>query len=160
VKSWQAHVPDATTWAAPGLRQRAQVKRSGVRLDHDLAFTPPPEWGGAFDLVQVPGAGGFLEVCLFHRPSQTLILTDLVQNLERQKLPAPLGALAALLGATAPSGRAPIYLRAVVKGKGKAARDAARRLIALAPQRVIFTHGRWFDADGTARLKRSLDWLI
>ena len=160
VKSWQTHVPDAVTWAAPGLRERAQVKRSRVRLDHDLASTPPPEWGDAFDLVQVPGAGGFLEVCMFHRPSQTLVLTDLIQNLERQKLPAPFGAFAALLGATAPSGRAPIYLRAVVKAKGEAALAAARQLVALAPQRVIFTHGQWFEADGAARLKRSLDWLI
>src|SRR5688500_7590184 len=36
VKEWQSHLPQATTWAAPGLRRRGQVRRSGVRLDHDL----------------------------------------------------------------------------------------------------------------------------
>lgn len=160
VKSWQDHVPDAKTWAAPGLRERRQVKQSGVRLDEDLGAEPPREWGDAFRLVRVPGLGGFREICFFHLPSRSLILTDIVQNLERSKLPAPFSAFAALAGATAPHGRAPIYLRAVVKGKGASARNAARHLVDLAPERVIFAHGRWFDRDGTAQLKRSLDWLL
>src|SRR5215204_3806270 len=33
---WQRQCPDAVTWAAPGLRERANVKASGVRLDRDL----------------------------------------------------------------------------------------------------------------------------
>jgi hypothetical protein len=36
VRSWQEQVPEAVTWAAPGLRERRQVRRSGVRLDRDI----------------------------------------------------------------------------------------------------------------------------
>src|SRR3712207_1758820 len=32
LQDWQRHCPEALTWAAPGLRQRAPVKASGVRL--------------------------------------------------------------------------------------------------------------------------------
>jgi hypothetical protein len=33
-------------------------------------------------------------------------------------------------------------------------------MVAFAPERVIFSHGRWFERDGTAALKRALSWLV
>jgi hypothetical protein len=89
-----------------------------------------------------------------------LVLTDLVVNIEPAKLPLIVRPAAYLLGATAPDGKAPVYLRAVVKRKGQQARDAARKLVALEPERVIFAHGQWFSQDGTARLRKSLAWLL
>ncbi|MBS7700402.1 MULTISPECIES: DUF4336 domain-containing protein [unclassified Chelatococcus] len=159
VKEWQHQVPDAITWAAPGLRERRQVQKSGVRLDHDLRHTNADRWPTGLEQIHVPGIGGFCEVCLFHRRSSTLILTDLVQNFEPAKLPLTLRPIAALAGITAPDGRAPVYLRAIVRAKGEAAKAAARHMLALKPDRVIFTHGRWFESDAAARLERSLRWL-
>jgi hypothetical protein len=159
VKQWQQHMPDAITWAAPGLRQRSQVKKSGVRLDHDLGRATAL-WPEELQQVHVPGIGGFREVCLFHTPSRTLIMTDLVQNLEPEKFPLPIRPFAALAGVTAPDGKAPIYLREIVKAKGDIAKIAGRQLVALQPERVIFTHGRWFETDAAAQLKRSLHWLV
>jgi len=159
MKEWQSHLPDALTWAAPGLRDRAPVRHSGVRLDHDLGDRPPDIWAGEIDQVVVPGGGGFAEVALFHKPTKSLVLTDLVLNLETAKLPLAMRPLAHVTGIAAPDGRAPIYLRRIVKAKGEEAREAGRRLLALEPERVIFTHGRWFEKDGTARLRRSLSWL-
>jgi hypothetical protein len=160
LKDWQQAVPDATTWAAPGLRRRSQVKRSGVRFDHDLSDGAAGGWPGVIEQIDVEGMGGFHEVALFHRPSRTLVMTDLIQNFEPTKMPAPLRPLLALVGNGAPDGRAPRYLRALVRLRGKSPRDAAARLVGLGPERVIFAHGTWFDQDGTARLERSLDWLL
>jgi hypothetical protein len=160
LKDWQRECPDAVTWAAPGLRERSQVKASGVRLDHDLPERSPPEWAGDIEQAIVPGAAGFREVAFFHRPSRTLILTDLVVNLEAEKLPLAARAFAWATGTLAPNGRAPAYLRLIVKRRGAAAKTAASELVALAPERVIFAHGRWFDRDGTAQLRRSLAWLL
>ncbi|WP_152046258.1 DUF4336 domain-containing protein [Aureimonas psammosilenae] len=159
LKEWQDHLPQAKTWAAPGLRERGQVKRSGVRLDADLG-PGRAEWDAEVDQVAVPGIGGFCEVALFHKASRTLLLTDLVQNLEPEKLPAPMRVFARLAGNAAPNGRAPAYLRAVIALRGNLAREAARRIVAFEPERVIFTHGAWFETDGAARLRRSLDWLL
>ena len=63
------------------------MKASGVRLDRDLPSESPPEWAQDFEQAIIPGAAGFREVTLFHRPSRTLLLTDLVVNLEAGKLP-------------------------------------------------------------------------
>lgn len=160
LKAWQEACPDVTTWAAPGLRERAQVRKSGVRLDHDLGDTAPREWGGGTELVMVPGGIGFHEVALFHQPTRTLLLTDLVLNLEAQKVPAMVRPGARLFGMVAPDGMPPPYLRTVVKLRRQAAAQAASRLLDLGPERVIFAHGRWFEEDGTAALRRSLRWLV
>jgi len=160
LEGWQRRCPDATTWAAPGLRERSQVRRSGVRLDHDLGDAAPPEWGDAIALATVPGGFGFREIALFHRPTRTLILTDLVLNLEPDKLPAPMRPLMRLLGVVAPDGMPPPYLRAVVRLRRRAAKQAASRLLELRPERVVFAHGSWFAQDGTDALRRSLRWLL
>jgi len=160
MQDWQRACPDATTWAAPGLRERSQVRASGVRLDHDLSDAAPAEWGGAIGLTTVPGGLGFREMALFHRPTRTLVVTDLVLNLEPGKLPVALRPLARLLGVTAPRGMAAPQLRGIVKlDRAEAARSASH-LLTLEPERVIFAHGRWFEQDGTAALRRSLRWLL
>lgn len=160
VQDWQQRLDEVTTWAAPGLRERRGVKRSGLRLDRDLDGQGADGWPEALEQIDMPGIGGFHEVCLFHEPSHTLILTDLIQNIEPSKTPALLRPLLRLAGNDAPNGRAPAYLRAVMKARGQPARDAARHLLALRPERVIFAHGAWFNADAAARLAASLDWLV
>jgi hypothetical protein len=159
-KDWQRHVPGAHTWSAPGLRDRSQVRRADLRLDHDLGPHPPKNWSDELGQIVITGLGGFTEVAFFHKSSRTLVLTDLVQNLEPEKLPRLMRPVARLLGVTAPAGRAPAYLRAIIKLKGEASRQAAQRLVALQPERVIFSHGRWFERDGAVRLRNSLAWIL
>jgi hypothetical protein len=108
----------------------------------------------------VPGGAGFREVDFFHKPSRTLVLTDLVVNLEGDKMPASMRLFAGLTGVLAPNGKAPIYLRLIIRAKRAEAAAAASRMIAWGPERVVFTHGRWFERDGTAALRRSLSWLV
>ncbi|KAA5611528.1 DUF4336 domain-containing protein [Rhodovastum atsumiense] len=160
LRDWQRACPDATTWAAPRLRDRAQVRRSGVRLDHDIGATAPPAWGDTIETLTVPGGLGFHEVALFHRPSRTLVLTDLVLSLEAAKLPALLRPLLRWAGMVAPDAMPPPYLRAVVRLRRRAAAKAAARLLELRPDRVIFAHGHWFAQDGTAALAHALRWLV
>lgn len=160
LRDWQRACPQATTWAAPGLRDRRQVQRSGLRLDRDLPDGSPPEWDGAITLLTVPGGLGFHEVGLFHPASSTLVLTDLVLNLEEPKVPALFRPVLRLFGSMAPEGMPPPYLRAAVKLRRQPAAEAALRLLALRPERVIFAHGKWFERDGTDRLRRSWRWLL
>ncbi|MFL5257483.1 MAG: DUF4336 domain-containing protein [Rhodopila sp.] len=160
LKPWQDAFPQATTWAAPGLRDRRQVRRSGLRLDHDLGPEPPPAWGNNIALRIIPGAAGFHEVAMFHRPSGTLVLTDLVLNLEPPKLPALARPIMRLFGSLAPDGMPPPYLRLAVHWRRADARAAVRELLQWQPQRVVFSHGRWFNRDATQHLRRSMRWLL
>lgn len=159
LQNWQAACPNAVTWAVPGLRDLGQVRRSGVRIDADLSNIPPRVWAGEIDQVLVAGPV-FREICLFHRPSRTLLLTDLVINLEADLLPLPVRPLAHALGIVAPDGRAPLYLRLLLGANRRAVARAAQRLVAFEPDRVIFAHGQWFRHDAAGDLRRSLRWAL
>jgi Domain of unknown function (DUF4336) len=111
LQAWQRAYPDAATWAAPGLRDRRAVRNSDVRFDSELSDSPPAAWAGEIEQVVVPGGAGFREVAFLHRPTRTLVLTDLVDNLEGDRLPLPTRLFAGMAGALAPKGKAPIYLR-------------------------------------------------
>lgn len=159
IKAWQESVPGTQTWAAPGLRERGQVRRSGLRIEHDLADAAPADWSEEIEQVVVRGGGGFAEVAMLHRPSRTLLLADLVQNVERRKLPWLLRPVAALLGVTAPAGRAPTHLRVVVRLRRLQAGAAARRIVRWAPELVLLAHGCPLERDAASRLRKSLAWL-
>ncbi|KQM41625.1 hypothetical protein ASE59_03335 [Sphingomonas sp. Leaf10] len=158
VADWQRAYPATTMWAAPGLSDRAQVRASGLRIDRELDDTAPAEWADALQQGVITGAAGFSEMWFLHRPSRTLILVDLIENLEPDKLPPVerwlMQAAAATRGTTAR------YLRIPVRLGGDAAKAAVRAMIALRPERVIFAHGTIFETDGAARLARAFDWLV
>ena len=156
--AWQRACPDSRTWAVPGLRDRAQVRKARVRIDSELGPEAPPEWQDVIETVLIRSAV-FAEVDLFHRPSRTLLVTDLVLNLERERLPLRGRMLADVLGICAPHGRAPLYLRLLLRLDHRRAM-AANRLVAFNPERVIITHGRSLDHDATSALRTSLDWLL
>lgn len=157
---WQKRRPASVTWAAPNLSKRSQVRRSGLRIDRTLADEAPAEWASDLQQVVVPGGLGFREVAFFHRPTSTLVLTDLVLNLEPEKVPALMRPLLRLAGMTAPNGQPPPYLRLVIKMRRREAAEVATRLLNLKPERVVFAHGKWFERDAATALRRSLRWLV
>lgn len=154
---WQRAYPDAATWAAPGLRDRAQVRASALRINAELGDAAPAEWSDTLDQGVVAG-GGFNEVWFFHRQSRTLVLVDLIENLEPDKLP-PIARLVMQVSA-ATRGTTALHLRLPVRLGGAEAKQAIRRIVALEPDRVIFAHGRPFESDGAAQLKRAFSWLV
>jgi hypothetical protein len=159
VRQWQSAVADALTFAVPGLRARRQVRASGVRIDRELSDEPPSEWGGEIEVVLF-SAPFYVESALFHSASRTLVLTDVVQNIDPAILPPALRGIARVLGNIKPSAMAPIYLRMLLRLGGKSIERAAARLLSLAPERVVFAHGDWFQKRGTEQLQHSLRWIV
>ncbi len=156
---WQRACPEAKTLAVRGLKDRAQVRAARIRIDEELAESAPAAWSGDIEQVFVR-APIFKEIDFFHKASRTLVLTDLVLNVERDELPTLSRLLAGTLGILAPNGIAPAYVRGLVLLNRAENSKAAARLVGFEPERVIFAHGRWFDRDGTAQLRRSLSWLL
>ena len=136
------------------------MRKAGIRFDRDLTDAPPDDWGGEIEQIIIPGGAGFREVAFLHRSTRSLILTDLIQNLEPEKLPLGTRLFARLTGVDAPNGKAPAYLRFVVRLRRKEAKAAVSQVVAWSPERVIFSHGRWFERDGTANLKQAFAWLL
>ena len=80
--------------------------------------------------------------------------------MEAELLPVFIRPLARVLGIVAPDGKAPLYLRLLLRTNRREVERAARRLVEFKLERVIFTHGHWFERNATNELRRSLAWLL
>lgn len=157
VPDWKARYPQAQVHGVPGLAARA---KRPLAVDAVLTATAPPEW--ADEIEQVLFAGDVMtEVDFFHRPSRTLILTDLIENFEPARIKSRfLRLLVRLAGAADPDGSAPRDMRATFRRHRAEMRAGVERMLAWQPERVILAHGRWYAQNGTAELTRAFRWVL
>jgi len=77
VLDFQNKYPNAETYICPGLER----KRPDIPFDWILGTKPDPRWEGTLEQVLVQGTKLIWEVAFFHKPSKTLILVDLLENI-------------------------------------------------------------------------------
>ena len=77
VTDFQQKYPQAETFLCPGLER----KRPDINFDWILGNRPDHRWENVFDQVVVQGTKYMWEVAFFHKPSKTLILVDLLENI-------------------------------------------------------------------------------
>lgn len=153
---WKAVFPGAEVLAVRGLRERA---KRPITVDRLLVGRGSP-WPAEIDLLVVRG-DVLTEAVLFHRASRTLILTDLIENFEPGRIHGWfLRLLVRLAGAADPDGKAPIDMRLSFFRRRKALRLAVHQMLAWQPERVMIAHGRWYDKDGAAELRRAFRWVL
>lgn len=156
IPEWQARFPNARSYGAPGLAKNA---KRPLTLDETLGAEPPPAWEGAFDQCVAPGTL-LTEVDFFHLASRTLILTDLIENFEPNRVRNPLLRwIMKWSGAADPDGKAPIDMQWSFRRHRREMRAAYARMIAWAPERIVIAHGRCYETDGMAELRRAFRWV-
>ena len=77
VEDFQKVYPDAETFLCPGL----ETKRPDLKFDWMLGNKPDSRWNNVFEQVLIQGTRHITEVVFFHKPSETLILVDLLENI-------------------------------------------------------------------------------
>ena len=159
IATWKRAYPEATAWASPGVRERAASQRVDVFFDADLGDLPEEVWVKDLDQLIFRGGRFMEEVVFFHRKTRTLILADLIENFEAEKVGGLHGWLVRLAGAAGPDGKAPIDLRLTFMGGKKEARSTFERMVGWEPEKVIMAHGRPYEREGTAELRRAFRWL-
>ena len=159
IAAWKRLYSEATAWASPGVRERAASQRIDVSFDADLRDEPDPTWREDLDQLVFRGSRFMEEVVFFHRRTRTLVLADLIENFEPEKIGGAYRLLVRFAGATDPDGKAPIDLRLTFLGGKDAARASFERMLAWEPERVIMAHGRPYDRNGTEELRGAFRWL-
>ncbi|WP_206078278.1 DUF4336 domain-containing protein [Poseidonocella sp. HB161398] len=153
--AWQAAFPQAETLAAPGV-ETAQEK-GGFRIGRILGAAPGA-WAGEVELALVPGSF-MTEAVLFHHPSATAVLTDLIENFEPERVRSPLLRLLMRAGGVVhPHGSTPRDVRLTFLPKRRQARPVAEAMLAWPVERIVISHGRIIEEDAPARLARALAW--
>ena len=153
---WMAHFPDARSYGVSGLMKKA---RRPLTIHETLGDDPPPSWEGVFEQCILTGRS-FTEADFLHRPSRTLIVTDLIENFEPARIRSRvLRWVVELSGAADPDGKAPIDMQWSFIGSRGRIRTSVGRMIDWRPERIILAHGRWYDTAATNELRRAFRWL-
>ena len=77
VTDFQQKYPNAESFLCPGLER----KRPDIKFEWILGNKPDHRWANDFDQVVIQGTKYIWEVAFFHKPSKTLILVDLLENI-------------------------------------------------------------------------------
>ena len=109
----------------------------------------------------LPVAGSFLtEVVFFHKASRTLILADFMENFEPRMIDGSpfMRVVTRLGGVQDPHGGMPRDARVTFDTRTLSA--AVRTMRSWDPERIVLSHGRWYDKDGAAELERAFRKLL
>jgi len=152
---WQALYPEARVFALPALAEKIGLARWS-----DLDAAEHKAWSGA--IATIPLALGAFSECVFvHHASRTLIVTDLMQRFEAERIASPLIRLILLAGgATGPDGQPSIDMRWALRGHRAALATGLEAALALEPERIILSHGLCFERDARAAIERAFPALV
>jgi len=153
VKKAQRRWPDAKIYAAPGLEK----KRPDMPIEAGLTEQAPEVWSDVMNQYVVEGVPKLGEVVFLHKPSKTLIVTDLLFNIVEPKgWQSKLAfTLAGVKGRFAQSR----LIRTVTKDR-KRAGEVCRGILAQDFERVVVTHGEIVTEDVKARMEKGLAWML
>lgn len=159
IAAWKKLFPDAVSWASPGVRERASSQGLQLEFDEDLEAAPAEAWAEEIDQLIFEGSPALREVVFFHRASRTLILTDLIENFEPDRIHHRSWRIATRLAGTQhPNGKAPLDVRLSFWGRRAIARECAERMLAWEPEHILLAHGRCYHEGAQAELRRAFRW--
>lgn len=152
VRRTLARYPHALLSAAPGLAE----KRPELPVADELEDEAPPAWQGTIDQVLLAGVPRLNELAFFHRPSGTLIVTDLVFNVRE---PRGLGTALVLrtMGTYRRLGQSRLW-RWISRDRA-ALRHSVERLMTWDFTRVLPGHGEPVETDARAAMTEAL-WIL
>jgi len=153
VGDWHARFPDASVHLAPGLDR----KRPDLPATHPLSDPPAPEWSGCLEQVALAGIPATNEVVFFHRPSATLIASDLAFHVGPES-PWLTRAAFRMMGAYGRLGPTPLE-RLLIRDRA-AFRESLERVLAWPFERVVVAHGAVCESGGRAALERGCAWIL
>lgn len=155
VAGWAAAYPTAECHVSPDLVPRFASLAGPVQA---LGVDAPPDWQSVFEQLQVD-LGGFIETIFLHRPTGTLIVTDLMQNFEADRIVNPITRLILRAGGSiGPRGGTSIDIRLPARRHRDRVQAAAARMRQWAPRRIVLSHGKCYDADIDAELEQAFRW--
>lgn len=153
VGKWKDACPDASMHLAPGLdRKRPDLKGGAV-----LGDEAKEGWAETVDQVFVQGFALANEVVFFHRPSATLLTTDLVFNIGASS-PASTRLAFRLIGTSGALG--PTLLEKLFVRDRPAFRRCLERILEWPFERIVMAHGDVCEHGGREQFVSGYAWVL
>lgn len=155
LRRWLRAFPEASLYGAPTL-----VKwRRSLAFTDTLTNSAPPLWKRDLEQHQVEGIGAFLdEIVFYHRASRSLVLADLLFNLDENDAPITKTLAPVVIGAF-PGCRFPYLYRPLVLN-GRRFRDSIERILDWDFERIIVGHGSVVEREGKEVFLSAFRWLL
>ena len=150
---WRDAYPDSRLYVAPGL----ETKRKDLRITGVLDAAPAPEWADTIDQVRVEGFPLANEVVLFHRPSGTVVASDLLFNITESS--PPLTRFAMRLSGAYGRPSSTLLERFFVRDRA-AFRRSLEKILAWPIRRIVLAHGEVVESDARGALERAYSWVL
>lgn len=153
VGQWKQAFPEASVYVAPGLEKKLpDLEIAGVLEDE-----AEPGWAETVDQILMDGFPLANEVVFFHRPSATLIATDLAFNIQASSPPLTrlIFRLSGAYGRLSPT----LLERLFVRDRS-AFRDSLERILAWPFDRVVVAHGDVSECGGREEFMRGYEWVL
>ena len=144
--------PQALLTAAPGLAE----KRSELPVADVLSDEPPPAWEGVIDQALIRGAPRLNEVAMLHRPSGTLIVSDLVFNVQEPRGWST-GLVLRMMGTHKRLRQSRLW-HLYAKDRGQV-RESVEKVLAWEFERVLPGHGDPFAGNARAAMREAM-WVV
>lgn len=154
LEDWRRAYPSAKLYAPPGLR----AKRKDIDFDADLGNAPVAEWADDIDQVLMRGNLITTEVAFFHRRSDTVLFTDLVQQFPANWFSGWRASVARLDLMMGREPAVPRKFRMTFINR-PAARASLEHALSWPVEKVLIAHGEPITRDGRAFIARAFRWL-
>ena len=156
LKEWIDAYPNAVTYSSPGL----QEKRKDIEFSFELTDISPDEWKNDINQTIFRGSPAMEEVVFFHKKSKTLLLTDLIENVDPIHLNWWQKRLARYAGIVSPNGKTPIDWRiSFIFGDKQKARNSLSIIKGWNVENIILSHGECIYGNGREFFSKSFAWL-
>jgi hypothetical protein len=146
--------PHARLYAPPGLPER----RPDLSFDAVLTDTPEPPWQQELDQALTQGNVFFSEALFLHRRSRTLLVGDLVEDIQRETASGLARAAASLFGVRPRPMASPEFR--FYTHDPEAAEAALSRVKRWEFERIFLCHGRPIVSDAQQVFEEVCDELI
>ena len=149
-EEWTAKLPQVETWGPLALAE----KEKSLHFTHLWPVENP--WGSDLEIFLLEGMPKVQERLIYHKPSGSLIVTDLFFNLHQVDHTATRMAIKAFgaFGKLVTSN----LIKKLIKDQ-VAFKTSLEPVLKLEPKRLIMSHGDIIEEDAPARLREVLDWV-
>ena len=156
IVDWQNVYPEAITYGTDEVIK----KRKDLAFDYSLNVEQNWPWLPEIQQVLFTGSPLMEECVFFHRESEVLIVTDLIENFPHENFNYWQRLVARGVGILAPHGKMPIDWRISFMFGKKHAREHLSSITRWQPKKIVMSHGEIVEEQAVKFLEKSFSWLI
>ena len=155
IRPWKALYPLAKVWASPAFIDR----HPDIAINATLSQGTKTPWGDDIDHCPIEGHRVLDEVVFLHKPSRTLIVTDVIQKHEIAKTTWIWRRVKAMVGVLGKDGGVPLDIKLTIRDR-HAMRRSLEAVLRWDFDNLILAHGHCLQGGAKDAVARAFEWIM